>query len=470
MGYDFSKSKDTIVAISTPIGSSAIGVVRISGDRAIDVVSDFFRSRGSKSLKNKKWGMYSGQFVDFDGRVIDDVIVLVMKAPNSYTGEDVVEIQAHGNVLILRTIVDRLLTKGLRIAEPGEFTRRAFLNGKMDLVQAEAVLGIVNAKTRKALHFSQCLYEGKLSNKLLGFSEEIKTFLAWVEAEIDFVDEEIPSDLWERTKANLRYIASEMKKLLATADNGRILLNGAVVVIAGKPNVGKSSLFNALLKKNRAIVSPYPGTTRDQIEEYISIEEIPVKLVDTAGLRDTYEPIEKEGIKRAWETLDRSDVVLFVLDATSIGGEDIEMFERFRQSLESLGFQSLNSKVVLVVNKTDINPTPVIPSYFSDLSCKCIKTSATRDIGIEELEKAIVELLIGSEKNYDDIVLFYEHQKHSLARAIECIERSITQENLPPELVAFELREALNALGEITGETTSEDILDIIFSSFCIGK
>lgn len=467
MGYDLSKIKDTIVAISTPVGVSAIGVVRVSGERAIEVVSEFFRSRSGKPLNSKKWGMFSGEFVDIDGSVIDDVIVLVMRSPNSYTGEDVVEIQAHGNVLILRTIVDRLLSKGVRIAEPGEFTRRAFLNGRIDLVQAEAVLDKINAKTRKALNLSQSAYEGRLSQKISEFSEAIKTVLAWVEAEIDFVDEEIPPDLWERSKSRLESLAFDMKKLLATADNGKILLNGAVVVIAGKPNVGKSSLFNALLRKNRAIVSPYPGTTRDQIEEYISIHDVPIRLVDTAGLRDAPEPIEQEGIRRTWETLAFADMVLFVLDAGDIGEEDIEMFERWKQGINH---QDLERKVILVINKVDINPAPLLSPYFSALPCKFVFTSAINEVGIPELEKAIVGNLLRDEEDCSNTVLFHEHQKNSLAHAMECIERCLRQEPLSLELVAFELREALSALGEITGETTSEDVLDIIFSSFCIGK
>ncbi len=467
MVYEFAKSEDTIVAISTPIGTSAIGVVRVSGEKSIEIVSDFFRSRTGKSLRAKKWGMYSGQFVDSEGSVIDDVIVLVMQAPNSYTGEDVVEIHAHGNLLILRTIVERLLMSGARLAEPGEFTRRAFLNGKMDLIQAEAVLAQITAKTRKALTISRSIYDGKLSRKIIEYSDKLRMVLAWVEAEIDFVDEEIPPDLWERAKENLRSLTVDMKKLLSTADEGRILREGAVIVVAGKPNVGKSSLFNALLRKNRAIVSPYPGTTRDQIEEYINIEEIPVRLIDTAGLRDTSDPIEQEGIRRAWEGLNLADIVLFVLDATDICEEDIQMFEKCRVSRDD---QNLDRKIVLVINKVDIVPNPVLPSYFSELPCKKVCTSAIKEVGITDLEKVISGLLLDPNVICDEVVLFHEHQKYSLARAIECVERCVEQQNLSQELVAFELREALTALGEITGETTPEDILDIIFSSFCIGK
>ncbi len=467
MVYEFAKPEDTIVAISTPIGTSAIGVVRVSGGKAVEIVSKYFRSRRGKSLDSKKWGMLSGQFVDSDGSVIDEVIVLVMRAPNSYTGEDVVEIHAHGNILILRTIVEKLLVGGARIAEPGEFTRRAFLNGKMDLTQAEAVLDQITAKTRRALALSWSIYEGKLTRKISEYTEKLKTVLAWVEAEIDFVDEEIPADLWERTKENLRLLIEDMKKLLSTADEGKILREGAVVVIAGKPNVGKSSLFNALLRKNRAIVSPYPGTTRDQIEEFVNIEEVPIRLVDTAGLRETFEPVEQEGIKRAWDALNTANVVLFVFDASDIGEADIQMFEKCRSNIED---EYLYKKVIFVINKIDVKPDPILPAYFSEFPCKKVYTSAIKEVGIKDLEKVLLETLLRPESSYNDLVLFHEHQKHSLSKAVECVKRCIEQENLGQELVAFELREALTALGEITGETTSEEILDIIFSSFCIGK
>ena len=281
------------------------------------------------------------------------------------------------------------------------------------------------------------------------------------------MDEEIPADLWERTKENLRLLIEDMKKLLSTADEGKILREGAVVVIAGKPNVGKSSLFNALLRKNRAIVSPYPGTTRDQIEEFVNIEEVPIRLVDTAGLRETFEPVEQEGIKRAWDALNTANVVLFVFDATDIGEADIQMFEKCRSNIED---EYLYKKVIFVINKIDVKPDPILPAYFSEFPCKKVYTSAIKEVGIKDLEKVLLETLLRPESSYNDLVLFHEHQKHSLSKAVECVKRCIEQENLGQELVAFELREALTALGEITGETTSEEILDIIFSSFCIGK
>ncbi len=452
---------DTITAICTPAGIGAIGIIRVSGPDSISIVSSLFRSCSGQNITQKKWGMYSGCILEETGKIVDDVILLVMKSPHSYTGEDVVEIHAHGNMLILRSIIELLLKKGARIAGPGEFTKRAFLNGKIDLTQAEAVLDQIMAKTKKSLELSRGMLDGHLSKKIYEYSNHIKTILAWIEAIIDFPEEEIPKELWQQSMSQLRAILEDMERLLATSEKGRILREGVVIAIVGKPNVGKSSLFNTLLQENRAIVSPYPGTTRDHLEEYMSLGGVPVRLIDTAGLRKTTEPIEREGIERAWKAIESSYLILFVLDATNIAEEDKKLLQEIEERV--------NKTIILVVNKVDLNANPELDD---DLISKgtITYTSATTNKGILEFENLIAKTILGEQEISEDIVLSHEHQKNSLERAIQCLDNCIQFSELTPELVAFELREALNALGEITGETATEDLLDIIFSSFCIGK
>lgn len=400
--------------------------------------------------------------MDEMGKTVDDVILLVMKSPHSYTGEDVVEIHAHGNMLILRSIIELLLRKGVRVAGPGEFTKRAFLNGKIDLTQAEAVLDQILAKTQKSLELSRGILDGHLSKRIYEYSNRIKTILAWVEAIIDFPEEEIPKELWQQSVYQLKEILEDMERLLATSEKGKILREGVIVAIVGKPNVGKSSLFNALLQENRAIVSPYPGTTRDHLEEYVSLGGVPTRLIDTAGLRETAEPIEREGIERAWKAVESAYVVLFIVDATNINEEDIQLFFSLKENT--------NKTILLVVNKTDLNPTPQIPSLWSENTITIVYTSAKTGLGMDKLEKELQKVFLGGQEISEDVVLSHEHQRDSLQRAKKCIENCIYQKELSIELVAFELRESLHALGEITGETATEELLDIIFSSFCIGK
>lgn len=460
MGYAL--RDDTITAICTPSGVGAIGVIRVSGPDAINVVSHIFRSQSGQDISKKKRGMYYGNIVEENGNILDDVIVLIMKSPHSYTGEDVVEIHAHGNMLILRSIVELLVKNGVRIAGPGEFTKRAFLNGKIDLTQAEAVLDQIMAKTKKSLELSRELREGHLSKKIYEYSNRIKTILAWVEAIIDFPEEEIPEELWQQSLTQLREIWTNMEQLLATSERGKILREGVIVSIAGKPNVGKSSLFNALLQENRAIVSPYPGTTRDHIEEYISLEGVPVRLIDTAGLREVSEPVEREGIERAWKAVENSHVILLVSDATHIDNDDVELYRTLRKKTDKT--------ILLIVNKIDLNENPEIPPTISNEIKTTVFTSAKTGMGIDKLEKELASAIIGEGELSEDVMLSQEHQKESLLRAKKCIDNCIHQKDMLPDLIAFELREALHALGEITGETATEELLDIIFSSFCIGK
>lgn len=453
---------DTITAICTPPGTGAVGIIRVSGPEALPIVSSIFQSRTGQDISRKKWGMYSGCVLEETEKIIDDVILLVMKSPHSYTGEDVVEIHAHGNMLILRSIIELLLKKGARIAGPGEFTKRAFLNGKIDLTQAEAVLDQIMAKTKKSLELSRGMLEGHLSRKIYEYSDHIRTILAWIEAIIDFPEEEIPKELWYQSMSQLRAILEDMERLLATSEKGKILREGVIITLVGKPNVGKSSLFNAILQENRAIVSPYPGTTRDHLEEYVSLGGVPARLIDTAGLRETTEPIEKEGVERAWKAIENAHIVLFIVDATNINDEDIHLFLSLKENI--------NKTISLIINKTDLNPTPQIPSPLNDNTTTIVYTSARTGFGIDKLEKELQTILLGEQEISEDVLLSHEHQKNSLQRAKKCIENCIHQKELSVELIAFELRESIHALGEITGETATEELLDIIFSSFCIGK
>lgn len=454
--------EDTITAISTPWGTGAIGVIRVSGPESIPIVSSIFESRHSKDISQKSWGFYSGYIKSSDSTILDDVIVLVMKKPHSYTGEDVVEIHAHGNMLILRSIIELLLSKGARIAEPGEFTKRAFLNGKLDLTQAEAVLDKITAKTRRSLELSNRCMQGQLTKKIHEFADRIKTILAWVEAVIDFPDDELPPELWTQSVMSLDSVIADMVRFSETVERGKLIRDGFTAVLVGKPNVGKSSLFNALLRESRAIVTPYPGTTRDLLQEYMSLSGIPVRLVDTAGLRDSADPIEQEGVSRTWQQIDSAMLVLVVLDATSIDAQDIQIFRQI--------VQNTSKKMIMVVNKVDLNPKPTLPDEMTQYSTNVVYTCALSMDGLKELEDTIVHCILGSDEYPEDVLLTHEHQKDSLLKAVQYLRNSISSPDLTPELVAFELREALNALGEITGETTPDELLDIIFSSFCIGK
>ncbi len=455
-------SSGTIAAISTPPGEGGVGIVRLSGPRALAIASSLFASSRGIALETARQRVFYGHVRAANGEPIDEVLLHVMRAPHSYTREDVVEINAHGGAAPLHAILEETLRAGARLAHPGEFTMRAFLNGRIDLVQAEAVIDVIRARTTTALHAAQSAASGTLSKEIHTLRGLLVQALAQIEASLDFPEEDLPALLNTAVLARLAEVGERMDALLATAENGRLCREGASAAIVGRPNVGKSSLFNALLRDARAIVSEHAGTTRDRIEEYINLAGIPVKLIDTAGVRDTGHEIERLGVERAREALRTSQLILFVLDASAPDTQED------RDLADELAAQG--TPVTVVLNKIDLAPNASPPSLPFNPTAT-IPTSAQTGIGIGALEDALAQQLLGGASLATHAPLLTRtHQTDSLRRArchlIPVLDGSANS----PELMAVDLREALQALGEITGETTPEDILGLIFSSFCIGK
>jgi len=454
-------SDDTIAAISTPPGEGGIGIVRLSGDDAISWANRIFKSSSGKELTDKTRQVYYGTIWD-DEECLDEVLVHVMRGPHSYTAEDVIEINGHGGSGPLNAILEKVLTLGARLANPGEFTQRAFLNGRIDLIQAEAVMDRIQARTRAGLKAAASLATGRLSLALFELKEQLLWSKSHIEAAVDFPDQDLPELITPELRNKISDTLTKMKELYATADAGRLLREGARIAIAGKPNVGKSSLFNALLRDSRAIVTSKAGTTRDLIEETISIDGVPVRLVDTAGIRDTQDEIEKIGVDLARTALEESAAVLFVVDSsTPLTADDELLYNEL---------VSQNVPILYVGNKADLEKNWETIS-FAETDSKILFVSAETSFGLEHLEHAISVLLKGDfSMQGDEPMLNRLHQKDSLRRAMEAIERLQENYHESPEFMSIDINEALEALGEITGETTPDDVLEAIFNTFCIGK
>jgi tRNA modification GTPase len=455
-------SEDTIVAVATPPGEGGVGIVRMSGPRAIAIAAARFRSSRGVDPLSARQRVLHGHVVDADGGVLDEVLLHIMRAPHSYTREDVAEINAHGGMGPLNAIVEACLSAGARLAGPGEFTMRAFLNGRLDLVQAEAVIDAIRARTRAGLQAAQAAASGTLSRRIHDFAARTAYALGHIEAAVDFPEEDLPELVTPELFEDLRGLHGEMTNLLATAEAGRLLREGAAAAIIGRPNAGKSSLFNALLRDNRAIVTAVPGTTRDRLEEYMTLSGVPLKLVDTAGLRAAEDEVEAIGVQRAREALEAAQVVLLVIDANAASSPaDAELAEELA---------ALDRPVLVVLNKCDLAPEPITPEWAAGFAHTC-RVSALTGAGLPELERELAALVIG-EAQYaaDQALITRAHQKDSLRRAADCVAHMLDNTELSPEFLAFDLREALQALGEITGETTPDDLLGRIFSQFCIGK
>lgn len=440
-----------------------MGIVRLSGPRSLEIAAAVFASSRGKDIESARQRVFHGHVKGAQGEVLDEALLHVMRAPHSFTREDVVEINCHGGAVPLAAVLDEVLRHGARLAEPGEFTRRAFLNGRIDLVQAEAVIDQIRARTRSALQAAHAAAGGQLSQALHALRDTLTHALANVEAAVDFPEDDLPELVTPALIEELRLTQVRMLDLLRTADAGRLFREGAVVTIAGRPNVGKSSLFNALLRDARAIVSPQPGTTRDRIEEYINIGGAPVKLIDTAGLRDSGDAIERAGVELARGALRGAHLALLVVDA-SVGAEEADL-EVARELC------AMEAPVLLVMNKSDL-PAAGTEAPRDISFAAVVSVSALRGSGLKALEEAMARVLLGAAAAGagDAAMLTRAHQKDSLRRAAESLERLLADPGQSPEFLALELREALEAIGEITGETTPEDLLDIIFSTFCIGK
>ena len=455
--------EDTIAAIATPIGEGGIGIIRLSGKDAVDIADRIFLPRGAKKLRDvPSHTITYGFIVDpSHGGKIDEVLVTVMRGPRTYTREDVVEINCHGGMCPLKTVLQLLLMEGARIAEPGEFTRRAFLSGRIDLSQAEAVIDIIKARSDQAERLALAQLEGKLSRTITEIQDRITTLCAYLEAQIDFPEEELDSVKENEVIEKMSAIGKELLCLSAGYEAGRFFRDGVATAIVGKPNVGKSSLLNALLEKDRAIVTEMPGTTRDVIEDTLNIEGLQLRIMDTAGMRETHNLAEAEGIKRSLKAIDGADIVIAVLDSSM----------PFDKADEELLMAVAYKKTIVLINKCDIrSPDFAVPDGLTNV----VEASALTGDGIRELKDMIYSVCISSGVRGETEVPLITNirHKHSLDRASQALAEAVnTLENdIPLEIVAMYVREALDWTGTIIGIFTTDDILNKIFSEFCVGK
>jgi tRNA modification GTPase len=456
---------DTICAIATPPGEGGIGILRLSGEKAVEIASRVFTGAGGRTVRDfTTHTLHHGELREPGGARLDEVLVAFMKAPRSYTGEDVVEFHCHGGPLVLRLGLEALIRSGARLAEPGEFTKRAFLNGRLDLAQAEAVMDLISARTQTGLRVALEQLRGALSEELGRLREGLVRLLVEVEAGIDFSDEDITFISAQDLADGVTGVRDRIAQLIRSAEEGRIVREGVTAVLAGRPNVGKSSLLNALAKADRAIVTPIPGTTRDVLEEFVNVRGIPVRLLDTAGLCETVDVVEREGVRRSHDALARAELVLAVLDGS----------EPFTDEDRRLLAQVRDRAAVLVVNKAD-RPPRLEPARLKGLAgeARLVWTSATAGAGLDELRDAIRDAVLkqGLEPS-EGVVITHLRHRGALERAAASLAQVLlsVERRMAAEFVAVDLRAAVNAIGEIIGETTTDDILDRIFREFCIGK
>jgi tRNA modification GTPase len=453
---------DTIAAIATPLGEGGLAVIRLSGPGALAIADRVFWPAARSSSKPSDAATHTIHYghVKHRGRVVDEVLVSVMRAPHTYTREDVVEITCHGGLLAAKSILDTVLEGGARLAEPGEFTKRAFLNGRLDLAQAEAVADLIHARTELALAAANEQLAGKLSQRINRLRDDLVNLLAHVEAYLDFPDEDLAPDTQEQLLARLERGLAFMDELLRTANEGQILRRGLRAAIVGRPNVGKSSLLNQLLGRDRAIVSHIAGTTRDTIEETANVRGLPAVFVDTAGLREAGDTLEQEGIRRSHEATANAELVLHVFDASEpFTAEDAHHLSRFAHKPR-----------ILVRNKIDLPARLDLPA---NLPAPVVEVCSLTGQGIEALKDAIKDRVWAGEIRSEMLeVMINSRHQDALRRAREAAGRArdALRTEVPLDLVASDVRLAVNAVGEIVGQTTTEDLLDSIFSQFCIGK
>lgn len=455
---------DTIAAIATAPGEGGIGIIRISGHKSLEVAEEiFFSMSGKKISEYPARTLIFGNIKDGDKK-IDEVLVAYMKGPNSYTAEDVIEINCHGGFISVKRILELVLSKDVRLAEAGEFTKRAFLNGRIDLSQAEAVIDVINAKTDKAHEVAENQLDGSLSNRIREFREKVTELLAQVEVAIDYPEEDIEFIAYTTLEEKTRELNKDIKKLYETSESGKIFREGLKTVIVGKPNVGKSSLLNSILGENRAIVTDIPGTTRDVIEEFVNIKGIPLKIVDTAGIRETDDVVEKIGVEKSMASFDTADLIIMVVDSSS------ELSEEDREILEKVQ----GKETILLLNKTDL-PQVIdeeeVKKYVNEENI--IKISALHNEGIEDVHDRIEAMVYkGDIKSSSNVIITNSRHKDALYRAMKSAEDAMRaiEDRMPLDFVEVDLKNIWDYLGYINGDTVSEDLLDNIFHNFCIGK
>ena len=455
---------DTIAAISTPRGEGGIGIIRISGDKSFEILNKIFKTKNP----NKDLGFYKFNygFIHDNNKIIDEIMVVRMKAPKTYTCEDVVEINCHGGYLITEKVLELVLKNGARHAEKGEFTKRAFMNGRIDLSQAEAVIDLIQGKTETSISLSLDQLRGDLKDKIKDFKKALLDVTAHVNVVLDYPEEGIDDPLPKNLRINLEKVYDEANDLINSYKKGKKIKEGVKTVIIGKPNVGKSTLLNSLLKEERAIVTHIPGTTRDVIEEIINIKGIPLVLIDTAGIRETEDIVENIGVVKSKEFIEKSDLILLVLDASKpMEKEDIEIISIIKEK---------NKKSIVILNKIDLE-RKIEEKEINNLKLNnIIEISAKKLFGIEEMENKIYDFIFEEsiKDSSEKLIITNIRHKTALEKTKEAINNIfITIDNeMPMDLISVDLREALDALSEITGEISSEDVLDHIFGNFCVGK
>ncbi|WP_099360701.1 tRNA uridine-5-carboxymethylaminomethyl(34) synthesis GTPase MnmE [Fredinandcohnia onubensis] len=455
---------DTIAAISTPMGEGAIAIVRLSGDEAIDIANRVFKGKNLKEVDSHT--IHYGHIVDPDtNQVVEEVMLTLMRGPKTFTREDVIEINCHGGLVSVNRVLQLVLTNGARLAEPGEFTKRAFLNGRIDLSQAEAVMDLIRAKTDRAMSVAIGQMEGRLSTLINQLRQELLETLAHIEVNIDYpeyddVEEMTHHVLLEKAK----HVRDEIIKLLETSNQGKILREGLSTVIIGRPNVGKSSLLNSLVHENKAIVTDIPGTTRDVIEEYVNVRGVPLRLVDTAGIRETEDIVERIGVERSREVLKKADLILLVLN---YGDELTEEDERLFEAISGM-------ETIVIINKTDL-VQKINMEKVQELAKDnpVVTTSLLEEKGVDALEKAISSLFFTGTVEANDLT-YVSNSRHIalLTQAKKSIEDAIkgTESDLPIDIVQIDLTRTWELLGEIIGDAVHEGLINQLFSQFCLGK
>lgn len=459
-------SDRTIAAISTAMGASGIGIVRMSGNDSMEIMSKIFRPKNNKKnmMEADSHTIHYGHICDGD-ETVDEVLVMIMKAPHTYTGEDTVEIDCHGGILAQKKVLETAVKYGARPAEPGEFTKRAFLNGKMDLSQAEAVIDVINAKNEYALKSSLSQLKGSLEKKIKEIRENLIYQVAFIESALDDPEHISIDGYGKELLKKVREERKKIERLIASSDEGKLIQEGIRTVILGKPNAGKSSLLNVLVKEEKAIVTDIEGTTRDILEENIMLHGISLKLIDTAGIRQTEDIVEKIGVEKARQTAKDADLILYVADSSRPLDENDKDIIRL--------IQEERKKAIVLLNKSDLDGTLTKDQIKEKLDVPVIEISALEETGIEKLEECMKEMFFQGDISFNDEV-YITNIRHKAAleeakRSLDMVEQSI-EDNMPEDFFSIDLLGAYEALGSITGESLGEDLVNAIFSKFCTGK
>ena len=457
--------QDTITALVTAVGESSVGIIRISGPEATDIANKIYKGKTDFRTAESHTVHYGYVYDYKQDKKIDEAIFLLMRGPRSFTGEDVVEVQCHGGMVVLKQVLQLILLSGARLAEQGEFSKRAFLNGRLDLAQAESIMDIVQAKTERGVDLALSQLQGSLSGMVRELRADLLELVAFIQADIDYPDDDIERLTPEEYQNRVEHAKEQIASVLQNAQKGKIIRDGLRVVIAGKPNVGKSSLLNALLGQERAIVTDIPGTTRDVIEEYINLNGIPLKIVDTAGIRETDNVVEQIGVDKAQQFVKNADLVLYVVDAVQgLTDEDYQMLNEIQ-----------NQHVIYLMNKSDVGISDAVRSAFADAigGASVLEISARENIGLDALEQRIMDLFFsGTSEVQNDIMVTNVRHIQILEESAAHMEGFLTglMLGMSVDFLVIDLQNAWEKLGKITGETVEEDLLDQIFSKFCLGK